>query len=48
MSSLQRTIKRAHMFKGMNKQRRRLWKAQHSKKGVSHLRHVNADFGKAV
>lgn len=44
MASLRRTIKRAHMFKGMNKQQRRLWKAQHGKKAVSGIRRVNGDF----
>lgn len=44
MSSLRRTIKRATMFKGMNKQQRKLWKAQHAKKATSKIRHVNGGF----
>lgn len=44
MSSLRRTIKRAAMFKGMNKQQRELWKAQHAKKATSKIRHVNGGF----
>lgn len=44
MASMRRTIKRAHMFKRMNKQQRRLWKAQHGKKAVSNVRHINSDF----
>lgn len=44
MSSLGRTIKRAAMFKGMNKRQRELWKAQHTKKATSKIRHVNGGF----
>ena len=44
MSSLKRTIKRAAMFKGMNKQQRELWKAQHKRKSTSGIRHVNGGF----
>lgn len=32
MSSLQRSIRRAKMFSGMNKQQRQLWKASHGGK----------------
>lgn len=32
MASLQRTYKRAKMFSGMNKQQKKLWKAQHGAK----------------
>lgn len=32
MASLQRSIKRAKLFSGMNKQQKTLWKAQHGGK----------------
>lgn len=32
MSSLQRTIRRKMIFKGMNKHQKALWRAQHSEK----------------